>query len=349
MRIADADLQQKVFELSAPSPPRLREAYLSRFHFFQEALQYGTPPHGGIALGIDRLCALLTGSTSIQDFIPFPQTEKSDLMTGAPSDAHEAFLWSVSTQDPLAQAAYHGDLEGVKKALPLVIWEVQNAHYQLSRSRRTALAWACARGHVGVAKYLADKVKEHVNTGDVDGRTPLHLSIRAGIFSDVWETLIAAEADVNSADKFGMTPLHWAAALGHLAAVQALVDVGADVSSGDEIESTPLHWVSHQDGPAMVQALVDAGADVNSKDKFGAIPLHGAAKLGHLAVVQALVDAGASVNSGDKHGMTPLHGAAALGHLAVVEALVAAGADYLQAEMEKRAAAPKDKPAPKTP
>ena len=407
MRIADADLQQRVFELSAPLPPQPRKEYLSRFRFFHEALQYGTPPHGGIALGIDRLCALLTGSSSIRDFIPFPQTEKSDLMTDAPSDAHEAFLWSASTQDPLTQAAYDGDLEGVKQHLPADALGIRDINYLLSGSRRTPLAWACARGHVGVAKYLTDRTKEHVDTGDVDGYTPLHLSVIAGIFSDVWETLIAAGADVNSKDKFGRTPLHLAAGLEHLSVVQALVDAGADVNSAGKFGNTPLHWAATGGHLAVVQALVDAGASVNSVDKFGWTPLHLAARHGHLAVVEALLAAGADVNSVDrsgdtplheaatgghlavvqalvaagasvkskgKFGWTPLHLAAGLGHLAVVQALVAAGADpslksnsgptpsdvarerehtqvadYLQAELEKRVAAPKDKPAPKTP
>jgi len=82
IRIHDSTLQSRIFSLLNISP---EEAKL-RFGFFLEALEYGTPPHGGIALGLDRTCAILAGESSIREVIAFPKTATAvDMMSGAPS------------------------------------------------------------------------------------------------------------------------------------------------------------------------------------------------------------------------------------------------------------------------
>ena len=82
IRIHDASVQKQVFSLLNISP---EEAKL-RFGFFLEALEYGTPPHGGIALGLDRMIAVLAGENSIREVIAFPKTAAAvDLMCDAPS------------------------------------------------------------------------------------------------------------------------------------------------------------------------------------------------------------------------------------------------------------------------
>jgi aspartyl-tRNA synthetase len=75
-------VQARMFDLLNISP----EEQKLRFGFFLEALEYGTPPHGGIALGLDRLCAILANESSIREVIAFPKTAAAvDQMTSAPS------------------------------------------------------------------------------------------------------------------------------------------------------------------------------------------------------------------------------------------------------------------------
>jgi aspartyl-tRNA synthetase len=82
IRIHDPKVQQRVFSLMGIEPEQARR----RFGFLLEALQFGAPPHGGIALGLDRWTMMLAELTNIRDCIAFPKTQRAmDLMTGAPA------------------------------------------------------------------------------------------------------------------------------------------------------------------------------------------------------------------------------------------------------------------------
>jgi len=93
IRIHRQDIQSLIFKALGMTPEEAQQ----RFGFFLEALTYGTPPHGGIALGLDRIVMILAGGESLRDVIPFPKTAQAkDLMMDAPTPVSESQLRDLS-------------------------------------------------------------------------------------------------------------------------------------------------------------------------------------------------------------------------------------------------------------
>jgi aspartyl-tRNA synthetase len=89
IRIHRQDIRSKIFRALGMTEEEAR----ARFGFFLEALEYGTPPHGGIALGLDRISMIIAGAESLREVIPFPKTARAvDLMVDAPTPVSEAQL-----------------------------------------------------------------------------------------------------------------------------------------------------------------------------------------------------------------------------------------------------------------
>lgn len=89
MRIYENDLQEKIFEILGLSEEQIR----NKFGFFIDAFQYGTPPHGGLAFGLDRIAMILSGSDSLRDIIAFPKNAAGrDPMSDAPNTVDDIQL-----------------------------------------------------------------------------------------------------------------------------------------------------------------------------------------------------------------------------------------------------------------
>lgn len=95
MRIYDHDTQWKIFRLLGLS----EEEVAHKFGWFIDAFKYGVPPHGGFALGLERICMILAGTDNIRDVVAFPKNlQATDPMSHAPTEVSQEALDAVAVQ-----------------------------------------------------------------------------------------------------------------------------------------------------------------------------------------------------------------------------------------------------------
>ena len=192
----------------------------------------------------------------------------------------------------------------------------------------TVLHGAVVAGEREIVEILLD-ADANPNTRDSEGLSPLALAVMFGE-SKIMEILLKAGADPNMPEVGGRTPLHLAGlekAKGKT--VKSLLDAGADPNIQDITGATPLHIAVQHKKSEIAKVLLRAEADPNIKDEEDRTPLHIAVVLSEPGVVQMLLNAGADPRARVGRGMTPLHLAAEpdRGKPEIIKSLVEAGAD----------------------
>ena len=140
------------------------------------------------------------------------------------------------------------------------------------------------------------------------------------------DSLLRRGADPNVNDRYGKTPLVWAAGYGRADEVRLLLDHGANPNQKDNTGETPLAWAVENDHSDVVKLLLDHGASPNVKDTTGDPLLMWAAQVGYTEVVELLLAHKADPNRQDISGHTPLYYAAQDGFIETVKTLLAHGA-----------------------
>jgi hypothetical protein len=138
---------------------------------------------------------------------------------------------------------------------------------------------------------------------------------------------IESGGDVDSRDKGGNTPLHWACQSNHFDLVGVLFSRGAKVDAVNAVGSTPLHYAAREGNVDISAGLLSFGANLEARNKDDLTPLLVAAGMGHLDVVKVLVEGGSDLEASDRAMYSPLWRAAFYGKPDVVKLLLGSGAN----------------------
>ena len=149
---------------------------------------------------------------------------------------HDFFLFSKSTR------CSHACQEGHHRVVSALIFHGADCNIRTKDGQRTPIQVALASGYPNIAKILYYHGKAQVNITTTKGRTVLHLCAMFADAYDLLEAILAVrKLDIDTQDKYGNTPLHYAVKCGSLEMVKLLVEAGADIKTRNQANMTPLH------------------------------------------------------------------------------------------------------------
>jgi len=184
---------------------------------------------------------------------------------------------------------------------------------------------AAEQGDLAKVQALVEKNPELVQAKDKEQGTPLHSAAASGHIKIV-EYLLSKGADVNARNAVNQNPLLYAAYHGHAEIVNLLLEKGAEFKEQDMYGRNVLHYPAREGHNRVVEILVKKGLDINQEDRGGVTPLRFALDRGHTGIIDTFITLKALDVVSDS-GRHSLHVAAANGHEGIVDLLIARGAD----------------------
>jgi len=226
---------------------------------------------------------------------------------------------------PIHYASMHDDVDLFK----LFVEGLEDSPINWTNAmKQNSLHIAVWHSNTELVKFILSLDKVNINSKDKVGRTPLHYAARNGNL-EIVELLIKYGAKVSSSSITNEEPLHEAVYKGHLEVAKFLLDKGAKVNSGS-YRGYPIHMAIDKGDYDMLVMLIKEGADVNAKMSeklFSLRPLHIAAMKGFLKIAKLLLNKGAEVDVEDLVNKTPLYYALMNGHTEMVKLLLRYGAN----------------------